>query len=54
MNRALVGADGGEVLLDGVVQCEAPCEIRVPVGDGVSHEIRLRKEGLAEQVVTWR
>lgn len=54
LNRALVGADGGEVLLDGVVQCEAPCEIRVPVGDGVSHEIRLRKEGQAEQVVMWR
>ncbi len=54
MNRALVmGSDGAEVVLDGVLQCEAPCEIKVPVGDGVSHEIRLRKEGEAEQMMTW-
>ena len=54
MNRALVmGIDGAEVVLDGVLQCEAPCEIKVPVGDGVSHEIRLRKEGEAERMMTW-
>ena len=54
MNRALVMGDWGGVFLDGALQCEAPCEIKVPVGDGVLHEIRLRKEGEADRVMTWR
>lgn len=55
MNRALVmGAGGGQVFLDGVLQCDAPCEIRVPVGDGVSHEVRVRKAGEDDRVVAWR
>ena len=54
-NRALVmGSGGGKVFLDGAFQCEAPCEIQVPVGDGISHEIRIRKEGEGDRVASWR
>jgi len=43
-NRALIKAnlEGASVLLDGVIQCQSPCFIEVPIGDGIKHEIRLR------------
>lgn len=54
-NRALVRSNvaGVEVVVDGEPTCQAPCEIKVPVGDGRSHEIRLRKAGFREVVHTW-
>ena len=45
--------DGATVLLDGVVQCQTPCYIDVPLGDG-EHEIRIRKDGFVEVMQTWR
>ncbi|HWB75097.1 MAG TPA: PEGA domain-containing protein, partial [Nannocystaceae bacterium] len=55
-NRALVRTNiaGAKVLVDGVEQCETPCEIKVPVGDDISHEIRLKKEGFVDVVQNWR
>ncbi|MBC8072835.1 MAG: serine/threonine protein kinase [Deltaproteobacteria bacterium] len=55
-NRALVRTNvpGAKVLVDGVEQCETPCEIKVPVGDDVSHEIRLMKDDYVDVVQNWR
>jgi serine/threonine-protein kinase len=55
-NRAFVSSNvaGAQVLVDGKVQCETPCEIKVPVGDGVSHEIRLQKDGFIDVVQNWQ
>ncbi len=55
-NRALVRTNvpGAKVYVDGEPQCETPCEIRVPVGDGITHEIRLEKEGYIDVVQNWR
>ena len=55
-NRALVQAsvDGAEVYVDNVYQCQTPCEVKVPVGDDISHEIRLKKEGYVDAVQNWR
>ncbi len=55
-NRALVRANvpGAKVFVDGTVQCETPCEIKVPVGDETSHEIRLQKDGYVDVVQNWR
>jgi len=55
-NRALIDPEvaGVTVLLDGSVQCETPCWIEVPVGDGREHEIRLRKAGFHDAVAPWR
>ena len=55
-NRALVRAnvEGAAVLVDGVEQCTTPCEITVPVGDELSHEIRLKKDGYIDVVQNWR
>jgi eukaryotic-like serine/threonine-protein kinase len=55
-NRALVRTNvpGAKVLVDTVEQCETPCEIKVPVGDDVSHEIRLMKDGYVDVVQNWR
>jgi hypothetical protein len=55
-NRALVRSNvkSADVLVDDLVQCQSPCEIKVPVGDGVTHEIRLRKEGFRDVVQKWR
>ncbi len=54
-NRALIKAnlEGASVLLDDVIQCQSPCFIEVPIGDGLKHEIRLRKEGYVDVVQTW-
>jgi hypothetical protein len=41
-------------LVDGVEQCTTPCEIKVPVGDEQTHEIRLVKAGFIDVVVNWR
>ena len=56
MNRALVspGVAGAQVHVDGVYQCATPCEIKVPVGDGLSHRIRLSKEGFREVSAVWK
>jgi serine/threonine-protein kinase len=55
-NRALVRSNeaGATVLVDGVEQCKTPCEIKVPVGDEQTHEIRLVKAGFIDVVVNWR
>jgi serine/threonine-protein kinase len=55
-NRSMITSkpEGAAVRLDGVNQCEAPCLIKVPVGDGKLHEIRLTKEGFMDVVVTWQ
>ncbi len=55
-NRALVRSNvpSATVLVDGKEQCETPCEIKVPVGDDVAHEIRLKKAGYVDVVQNWR
>jgi eukaryotic-like serine/threonine-protein kinase len=55
-NRALVrtNVDQAKVFVDGEEQCETPCEITVPVGDGKTHEIRLQKDGYVDVVYNWR
>lgn len=54
-NRALVSTniEGAKVLVDGNEQCSTPCEIKVPVGDGEVHEIRLVKEGYIDVIYNW-
>ena len=56
MNRALVqsNVDGAQVYVDDAYQCDTPCEVKVPVGDGLSHEIRVKKEGYVDLVKVWR
>lgn len=55
-NRALIktNVEGASVFVDGVIQCKAPCEITVPVGDNKPHEIRLTKDGYIDVVHNWR
>jgi serine/threonine-protein kinase len=55
-NRPLVRANvpAAKVFVDGKEQCETPCVIMVPVGDDVSHEIRLKKEGFVDVVQNWK
>jgi serine/threonine-protein kinase len=55
-NRALITSSvpGATVRVDGVSQCETPCEIKIPVGDDRSHEIRLSKEGYMDAVTNWK
>lgn len=55
-NRALVRSNvpSATVMVDGKEQCETPCEIKVPVGDDVAHEIRLKKDGYVDVVQNWR
>jgi eukaryotic-like serine/threonine-protein kinase len=55
-NRALVRTNvpGAKVSVDGDPQCDTPCEIKVPVGDGISHEIRLEKDGYIDVVQNWQ
>jgi serine/threonine-protein kinase len=55
-NRALVRTNipAAKVFVDGKEQCETPCEIKVPVGDDIAHEIRLTKEGYVDVVQNWR
>jgi tRNA A-37 threonylcarbamoyl transferase component Bud32 len=55
-NRALVRTNvpGAKVSVDGKPQCDTPCEIKVPVGDGISHEIRLEKDGFIDVVQNWQ
>ncbi len=55
-NRALVRTNvaGAQVYVDGDPQCKTPCEIKVPVGDGVTHEIRLALEGHVDVTHNWR
>ena len=55
-NRALVrtNIEQAKVFVDGEEQCETPCEITVPVGDGKTHEIRLKKDGYVDVIYNWR
>ena len=46
--------EGAKVLVDGAEVCETPCEIKVPVGDDISHEIRIKKDGYVDVVQNWR
>ncbi|PRP89956.1 Serine/threonine-protein kinase PrkC [Enhygromyxa salina] len=54
-NRATVDSnvEGAKVFLDGEYQCDTPCTLEVPVGDGVAHEIILRKDGYVEVMTKW-
>lgn len=54
--RPLVNTNvtGAKVLVDGNEQCATPCEIEVPVGDGIKHEIRLQKDGYIDVVTNWQ
>ncbi len=56
MNRALVqtNVEGALVYVDDKYQCDTPCEVKVPVGDGLSHEIRAKKEGYVDLVKVWK
>lgn len=56
LHRALVNNEvpAVTVLLDGRVQCETPCWVEVPVGDGIRHELRLRKAGFVDLAVPWQ
>ncbi|MBV1857388.1 MAG: PEGA domain-containing protein, partial [Nannocystaceae bacterium] len=56
MNRALVqtNVEGAQVYVDEKYQCDTPCEVKVPVGDGLSHEIRAKKEGYVDLVKVWK
>lgn len=56
VNSAMVRGNisGSRVYLDGEYQCNVPCEIRVPVGDGLTHEIRIKKDGFVDAVQLWR
>ncbi len=55
-NRAYVKTNvkGASVLLDGVLQCQTPCYINVPLGDQKKHEIKVRKEGFVEVMQMWQ
>ncbi|MCH9683347.1 MAG: protein kinase [Deltaproteobacteria bacterium] len=55
-NRALVRTNvtGAQVFVDNEPQCKTPCEIKVPVGDGINHEIRLEMEGYIDVTHNWR
>lgn len=55
-NRATVKAnlEAAEVHVDGEFRCKTPCEIEVPVGDGRTHEIRLKMDGYIDVVQNWR
>jgi serine/threonine-protein kinase len=56
MNRALVqtNVEGAQVYVDDKYQCDTPCEVKVPVGDGLSHEIRAKKEGYVDLIKVWK
>ena len=56
MNRAVVNTNvrGATVFVDGEEKCHAPCEIKIAVGDGQSHEIRLVKDGYTDVVTNWQ
>ena len=55
-NRALVriNVTGAKVFVDDVQQGLTPCEIKVPVGDHRTHEIRLEKDGYTSVTHNWR
>jgi len=55
-NRAYVktNVNGASVLLDGVLQCQTPCYINVPLGDHKKHQINVRKEGFVEVMQIWQ
>lgn len=56
LTRPLVSTnvEGAAVLVDGKQQCKTPCIIEVPVGDDISHEIRITKDGYIDVVQNWR
>jgi serine/threonine-protein kinase len=56
LNRAFVSTKvkGATVHVDGEAQCETPCEIEVPVGDGKMHEIRITHDGYIDVVQNWQ
>lgn len=55
-NRALVqtNVNGAQVYVDDVYKCDTPCQIEVPVGDGLTHEIRVKKDGHVDAVQYWQ
>jgi hypothetical protein len=55
-NRAMIDSnvDGARVFLDGELECETPCQVEIPVGDGAIHELVLRKDGYVEVMTKWQ
>jgi serine/threonine-protein kinase len=55
-NRPLVQANvpAAQVFVDDQYKCDTPCVIEVAVGDGVTHEIRLKKDGYVDAVQYWQ
>lgn len=56
VNHTFVDAEDGivPVYLDGKYECDSPCDIEVPVGDGVAHEIRVKREGYVDISKSWQ
>jgi serine/threonine-protein kinase len=56
LNRALLrtNVSGAKAYVDDVFAGDTPCEIKVPVGDGRTHEIRLEKDGYTSVIHNWR
>ena len=56
MNRAdvILNVEGADVMVDGEKQCVSPCQIRVPVGDGKAHEIKVTKTGYTDVMTNWQ
>jgi serine/threonine protein kinase len=55
-NRARIDSnvDKTQVFVDGVLICETPCNVEVPVGDGKDHDLRLSKEGYVDVLTKWQ
>ena len=55
-NRATIDSnvERARVFLDGEFKCETPCQVEIPVGDGVDHELVLRKDGYVEVMTKWQ
>ncbi len=55
-NRASINASVPDVtvIVDGILRCETPCTIQIPVGDGQAHRIVLRKAGYIDVEKTWQ
>jgi serine/threonine protein kinase len=55
-NRARIDSnvDGTQVYVDGVLACETPCNVEIPVGDGKDHDLRLAKDGYVDVMTKWQ
>jgi serine/threonine protein kinase len=55
-NRATIDSnvERARVFVDGEHKCDTPCQVEIPVGDGVDHELVLRKDGYVEVMTKWQ